>query len=68
MTNKHNPAQLDCIVNSDLSSKYLDINSEVDNILNNNFKVKTGRPSKLTFTQLLYCLNLKREYIPVKHG
>jgi penicillin-binding protein-related factor A (putative recombinase) len=62
MTNKHNPAQLDCIVNSDLSSKYLDINSEVDNILNNNFKAKTGRPSKLTFTQLLYCLNLKREY------
>jgi hypothetical protein len=60
MTSKLNPATTNCSNNQNLSSEYLQL--QVDNFLNANFKAKTGRPAKLSFTELLFCLELKREY------
>jgi len=57
MTSKPNPAKQSCTISSDLSSL-----EEVDNHLNLLFKAKTGRPTKLSFNQLIQCLQLKRKY------
>ena len=62
MTNTQNPAPLDCIENFNLSSQRSNIELEVDTFLNKNFQARTGRPAKLSFNKLLFCLNLKRKY------
>jgi len=77
MTNKQNPARKSCTTDSNLSSKNLAIvdenntnntnltkliDQEANNFLDNNFKAKTGRPAKMTFNQLIQCLELKRKY------
>lgn len=61
MINKQNPANKDLNISSSLSSvKKLD--SDTNNHLNTMFKAKTGRPAKMQFTDLIYCLELKRKY------
>lgn len=62
MTNKPNPAKKSFANNSNLSTLNDSINLEVNNFLDKSFKAKTGRPAKLTFNNLLYCLKIKRKY------
>lgn len=57
MKSKQNPATKNISFNSDLSSS-----NDVDNHLNLLFKAKTGRPAKMKFFDLMYCLELKRKY------
>jgi len=57
MLNKNNPATKELIITSELSNI-----SDVDKHLDLFCKTKVGRPAKLDFTQVLFCLELKRKY------
>jgi hypothetical protein len=60
MTNKNTPADSGLVKNEVLSNSNYD--SEADSFLDQQFKSKTGRPSKLSFSNLIKCLELKRKY------
>jgi len=64
MTNTLNPANLDFLISTNLSSKSLDFKETlgIDEFLDQNFKAKTGRPVKLNFSDLIQCLDFKRKY------
>ncbi len=58
MKSKNIPAIEELTSNKDLSS----IDTEATDFLNQGFKSKTGRPPKMNFSDLIYCLELKRKY------
>lgn len=62
MTNKHTPANSDLIKSKVLSNLNFDSDFEADRFLSEQFKSKTGRPAKLSFSNLFDCLELKRKY------